>query len=95
MGTGRPAVPAIALPLGGAAWTSREALAAEPVLAPLVADFDAALSDKEAQKAFAARLAAWEKANYAQDTGNEGAGRGWQSPETPTADWQPTDLPQP
>ena len=58
------------------AWTSREALAAEPSLRPMVADFDAALHDPEAQKAFAARLEAWEAANYHQDVSNEGFPKG-------------------
>ena len=76
------------------AWTSREALAAEKTLAPMVADFDAALSDAVAQRAFAARLAAWEKANYHQDAGNDGASSGWQKPETATPDWSRMDVPQ-
>jgi sialate O-acetylesterase len=76
------------------AWTSREALSAEPSLRAMVADFDAALSDPEAQKTFAARLEAWEKANYHQDTANEGAAQGWPKPETSTADWKRMDLPQ-
>ncbi|HXY40376.1 MAG TPA: sialate O-acetylesterase [Vicinamibacteria bacterium] len=76
------------------AWTSREGLAGEPSLRPMVADFDAALSDPQAQKAFAERLAAWEKANYAQDAGNEGAAQGWQKAETATADWKTMVLPQ-
>ena len=35
-----------------------------PSLRPMVAGFDAALNDPEAQKRFAAELAAWEDANY-------------------------------
>jgi sialate O-acetylesterase len=76
------------------AWTSREGLASSPVLQPMVADFEAALSNPEAQKAFAARLEAWEKANYPQDSGNDGAAQGWQKPATSTADWKQMDLPQ-
>ncbi len=76
------------------AWTSRDALSSEPTLRPMVADFEAAIADPQAQQAFAAKLAAWERANYAQDTGNEGAARGWQRPETGTSDWTPTTLPQ-
>ena len=76
------------------AWTSREALAAEPSLRPMVADFDAALNDPAAQKAFAARLEAWEAANYHQDVSNEGFPKGWAGPETDTAGWKRMDLPQ-
>ena len=42
----------------------------------MVADFDAALNDPVAQKAFAARLEAWEAANYHQDVSNEGLAEG-------------------
>ncbi len=76
------------------AWTSREALAAEPSLRPMVADFEAALADPQAQKTFAARLDAWEKANYLQDTGNAGAAQGWQKPEAATTDWKSMEIPQ-
>ena len=60
----------------------------------MVADFEAALANPEAQKAFAARLDAWEKANYPQDTANDGASQGWQKPATATGDWKRMDLPQ-
>ena len=76
------------------AWTSREALAAEPSLRPMVADFDAALQDPAAQKAFAARLEAWEAANYHQDLSNEGLPKGWARPETDSAGWEQMDLPR-
>jgi len=67
------------------AWTSRDALGAEPSLRPLVADFDAALNDPVARQSFAARLQAWETANYHQDTSNEGLAKGWAKPGTDTA----------
>ena len=76
------------------AWTSREALSTDPTLRSLVADFDAALSDPQAQASYAAKLEAWEKANYQQDAGNEGATNGWQKQETGTTDWGRMDLPQ-
>jgi sialate O-acetylesterase len=63
------------------AWTSREALEAEPSLRSMVAGFDAALNDPEARKAFAAQLEAWEETNYHQDTGNQGFGKGWARPD--------------
>jgi sialate O-acetylesterase len=77
------------------AWTSREALAEEPSLRPLVADFDAALHDPAARQSFDAKLEAWEKANYAQDDANEGLARGWASPALDTAGWREMTLPQP
>ncbi len=76
------------------AWTSREALEGEPSLRPLVADFDKALSDPEAQKAFAAKLEEWEKANYHQDGPNEGLAKGWAKPEADAEGWGRMDLPQ-
>ena len=76
------------------AWTSRSALEKEPSLRPLVADFDLALNDAEARKTFAARLEAWEAANYHRDVSNEGLARGWAKPETPSAGWGRMDLPQ-
>jgi sialate O-acetylesterase len=77
------------------AWTSREALEAEPSLRPMVGSFDTALHDPAAQEAFAAKLEAWERANYHQDTGNEGLGKGWARPDLDTSDWGHMDLPQP
>ena len=74
--------------------TSREALAAEPSLRPMFADFDDALHDPEAQKAFAARLEAWETTNYHQDVSNEGLPKGWARPETDSAGWAQMDLPR-
>jgi beta-xylosidase len=76
------------------AWTSREALASEASLQSLVADFDAALHDPAAQKAFAAKLEAWEAANYHQDVSNDGFPKGWAQPQTDPAGWGRMDLPQ-
>ena len=77
------------------AWTSRQTLSSEPALRSLVADFDAARSDPQARATFAARLEAWEKANFQQDSGNDGAASGWQKPQTATTDWGRMELPQP
>ena len=77
------------------AWTSRDALAAEPFLQPMVADFDAALHDPEARRTFAARLEAWERKNYHQDGANEGLALGWAKPQTDASGWKPMDLPRP
>jgi xylan 1,4-beta-xylosidase len=76
------------------AWTSRSALEKEPSLRPLVADFDLALNDAEARKTFAARLEAWEAANYHRDVSNDGLAKGWAAPETDTSGWKRMDLPQ-
>jgi len=76
------------------AWTSREALGAEPSLRPMVADFDAALNDPVARKTFTERLEAWEAANYHQDASNEGVAKGWAKPETDTGGWTIMDLPR-
>ena len=68
------------------AWTSREALNAEPTLKPLVAAYDAAQGD------FPASQAAYKKAisdfvNFKRMGGNEGFMRDWQAPETRDDDW--------
>jgi beta-xylosidase len=76
------------------AWTSRGALDGEPSLRPLVADFDLALNDAEARKTFAARLEAWERANYHQDVANQGLANGWAKSETGSEGWGRMDLPQ-
>jgi sialate O-acetylesterase len=75
------------------AWTSRAALEAQPTLRPMVAGFDAASNDPEAQKELAAKLEAWETANYHQDTGNEGFGRGWARPGFDSSGWKAMALP--
>jgi sialate O-acetylesterase len=77
------------------AWTSREALEAEPSLRPLVASFEAALNNPVERRVQEEKLAAWEKANYAQDEGNEGVAKGWARPDTPADGWSTMELPQP
>ncbi len=76
------------------AWTSRASLSAEPALRSLVSEFEAALADPQAQARHVANLEAWEKANYRQDAGHQGASAGWQRPETATSDWARMELPQ-
>ena len=54
------------------AWTPREALRAEPTLAPMVEALDRAMSDTALHDELAKKLAAWEAKNFHQDQANRG-----------------------
>ena len=69
------------------AWTSREALTAEPSLKPLVEAYDAAQGDFPASQA-AYKKAISEFVNFKRMGGNEGFMRDWQAPETRDDDWE-------
>jgi sialate O-acetylesterase len=82
------------------AWTPREALLGEPALAPMVTELDAALGDSARRREVAARLGAWEAANFHQDRDNLGEKRGWARPGAagPSGrerDWTAIEMPQP
>jgi sialate O-acetylesterase len=76
------------------AWTPRSALTAKASLKPMVDELDAALADTKGRADLARRLAEWEAKNYHADTGNEGFGRGYASPDASTTAWPTMDLPQ-
>jgi sialate O-acetylesterase len=59
------------------AWTPREALRAEPTLAPMVEAMDRAMADTALHDELAKKLAAWEAKNFYQDDGNRGEKLGW------------------
>ena len=59
------------------AWTPREALRAEPTLAPMVEALDRAMNDTALHDELAKKLAAWEAKNFHQDQANRGEKRGW------------------
>jgi sialate O-acetylesterase len=59
------------------AWTPREALRAEPTLAPMVEALDRAMNDAATRDDLAKRLVAWESKNFYQDDANKGEKAGW------------------
>ena len=59
------------------AWTPREALRAEPTLAPMVEALDRAMTDTALRDELAKKLAAWEEKNFHQDQANRGEKAGW------------------
>jgi len=59
------------------AWTPREALRAEPTLAPMVEALDRAMNDTAMRAELAKKVAAWEAKNFYQDEANKGEKAGW------------------
>jgi len=55
------------------AWTPREALRAEPTLAPMVEALDRAMNDAATRDELTKKLAAWEAKNFYQDEANQRA----------------------
>jgi sialate O-acetylesterase len=76
------------------AWTPRAALTAVPDLAALVATFDQERADPAPAARYQELRAAWERKNFAQDTGNAGFGQGWAAPDVDESAWKPLKLPQ-
>ncbi|MET0552956.1 MAG: sialate O-acetylesterase [Vicinamibacteria bacterium] len=76
------------------AWTPRAALTAAADLAPMVAAFDRERADPAAAGRYREARAAWERKNFAQDTGNTGFDQGWASPDADESAWKPLALPQ-
>ncbi len=76
------------------AWTSREALAAEPALKPMVDEWDRKLADPNTEREYEKAMAEWEKNNAAIDTGNAGFPAGWAKPDFKDAEWKTMDLPR-
>ncbi|HEX8524796.1 MAG TPA: sialate O-acetylesterase [Tepidisphaeraceae bacterium] len=87
----------IANPWGGMpaeAFTSREALEADPDLKPLVdVKENARAGAPEKKKQYEQALAAWQENNFAKDPGNEGAKNGWAKPEFDDSKWKEMDEP--
>jgi sialate O-acetylesterase len=81
--------------LGGTpaeAWTPREALRAEPTLAPMVEALDRAMTDTALHDELAKKLAAWEEQNFHQDQANRGEKAGWA--RAGGGKWETMELPQ-
>jgi sialate O-acetylesterase len=76
------------------AWTPRAALTAVPELAPMVASFDRERADPAPAARYQELRAAWERKNFAQDTGNTGFGMGFAAPDADESAWKPVKLPQ-
>ncbi len=77
------------------AWTSREALIAEPSLRPMVEEMDRLRTDPTAAEKYAREREAWERKNLAKDPGNAGEGEGFARAGFDDAAWQKVELPTP
>jgi sialate O-acetylesterase len=77
------------------AWTSREALHAEPVVRPLIESYEAQLPHlEEAMARYQEALAAFELQSTAQDNDNQGYPAGWADPAVDNGTWPTMALPQ-
>ena len=74
------------------AWTPREALRAEPTLAPMVEALDRAMTDTALHDELAKKLAAWEAKNFHQDQANRGEKAGWA--RAGGGKWETMEIPQ-
>jgi sialate O-acetylesterase len=74
------------------AWTPREALRAEPTLAPMVEALDRAMTDTALHDELAKKLAGWEEKNFHQDQANRGEKAGWA--RAGGGKWETMELPQ-
>ncbi|HOF88305.1 MAG TPA: sialate O-acetylesterase [Armatimonadota bacterium] len=76
------------------AWTSREALEADPALRGIADDYEAMMAGvDDVQAAYRTAYAAWERRALPEDAGNSGHPRGWADPATDAADWPTMALP--
>lgn len=76
------------------AYTSRQALLAEPTLAPLVEQYDEVVKDyPEAQAAYEAKLAAWEAERSANNTERDPKASDWEEPGYDDSAWASMVLP--
>src|SRR5262245_53180953 len=74
------------------AWTPREALRADPTLAPMVEALDRAMSDTALHAELVKKLAAWEAKNFHQDQANRGEKQGWA--RAGGGKWATMEIPQ-
>jgi sialate O-acetylesterase len=74
------------------AWTPREALRADPALAPMLDALDRAMNDAALQAELARKLAAWEEKNFHQDQANRGEKQGWA--RAGGGRWETMQIPQ-
>ena len=77
------------------AWTSREALAADTTLRPMLDRFDAELKEMpRLQSEYERARAEWERQYVTQDPGNRGEALGYADPAREFADWKRMRVPQ-
>jgi sialate O-acetylesterase len=77
------------------AWTSRNALAANPEFKPMVEAVDrAAASLPDALREYEGAQAAWEDKNFLKDPGNKGFDLGWARPDLSEEGWRNMRLPR-
>jgi sialate O-acetylesterase len=77
------------------AWTSRETLASDTELKPMVDSLDRALKGlPEAQSSYKKAQAKWEEKNYLQDPGNKGLELGYARYDCSEEGWQEMNLPK-
>ena len=76
------------------AWTTRQAMTAEPALRPIVENCDRELANPNARSEYDAASKAWNDKHIPRDPGNAGFGKGWADAATGTADWPTMKLPQ-
>lgn len=77
------------------AWTSREALVANPLFKPLVLEYEKNLPRfAQARADYEAKVKEGEEKYYPADPGNTGFPRGWADPATRTDGWGTMHLPR-
>jgi sialate O-acetylesterase len=77
------------------AWTSRGALAADPLLKPILDRYDRQLTDlPRLQREYERARDEWARRYVMEDPGNRGDPRGYAKPEHDTAGWKGMNLPQ-
>jgi sialate O-acetylesterase len=77
------------------AWTSRDALAAEPAFKPMLNRFDAELKDlPRLQSEYERARVEWGRRYVTQDAGNKGEAMGYADPAREFADWRRMRVPQ-
>jgi len=77
------------------AWTSHQALAAEPLLKPILDRYDRSVQSlPEARAAYERALAQWDREYVLHDPGNKGEAMGYADPSLDPAGWKQMDLPR-
>jgi sialate O-acetylesterase len=77
------------------AWTSRQTLAANPELKPMIDSFDtAAANAPDAIRKYQAEVTKWEDEHYLPDPGNKGFDLGYARPDSSEEAWKTMRLPQ-
>ena len=77
------------------AWTSHEALAANPELKPIIDRYQESLKSlPQRQQDYERALAQWEEKNIYADPGNKGEALGYANVAFNAADWKKMNLPQ-